>query len=182
MAQLHQPRLARHTQDLPKHIATGLHMQRTKVAEGPAVWAIRPHKSDKGQVALTGRRNLAARKHPHAVGIQQQADHHRRVKRGSPPGFILIRRIETTPIQLGHHSEQEADHIARRQLGVRALGFLPVTLGLPGPIRFPLGLAHHRSPRVYGTKGCLIGRKHDRPSSDQRQLSMTKSELFRTGS
>src|SRR5262249_14789937 len=89
---------------------------------------------------------------PHARGVQTQADHHRWVKRGRPPGFILIRRIETAQIQLRHQIEQEEDHIALRQLGVRTLRFLSVALGLPEPIRFPLGLAHHRSPCVLRDK------------------------------
>jgi hypothetical protein len=118
-------------------------MPLTKVADGTEVRAIRPHNSHKGQGALAGLRNLAARKHPYAVGRQQPADHHRRVKRGSPPGFLLIWRIETAHIQLGHQIEQEEDPIALRPFGVRALRFLPIALGLPGPLRFPLGLAHH---------------------------------------
>src|SRR5215470_2411345 len=78
----------------------------------------RTHNGDKRQVALAGLGDLAARKHPHAIGVQQQADHHRWLKRGSPPGFILIRRIEPAQIQLWHQIEQEEDHIALRQFGV----------------------------------------------------------------
>ena len=94
-------------------------MQLTKVTDGPEVRALRPHNSDKGQVALAGLCNLAARKYSHAIGVQQQAT----IIAGSNGGassFILIRCIETAQIQLGHHIEQVEDHIALWQLGVRA--------------------------------------------------------------
>src|SRR4029453_7084696 len=101
---------------------------------------------------------------------------------GGPTTFILIRRIETAQIQLGHRIQHEENHIAFGQLGVRAMSLMPVTLGLPGPIRFPVGLAHPWPPRVCVLKGSIVGRRHYRPSLDSRQLSTGILAFFRTGS
>jgi hypothetical protein len=37
------------------------------------------------------------------------------------------------------------------------MGRIPVALGVPGPIRFPAGIAHHWSPYVSLTTGSIIG-------------------------
>ena len=118
-------------------------MPRAKIAEGAKVRALRPHHGHERQIPLARLRDLPARKHPHAGGIEQQARHHRGVKRWGTTGFLLIERIETAHIQLGHRIQQDEDQIALRQLGLRAMGLLSIALGLPRPIRFPGGLAHH---------------------------------------
>src|SRR4029453_570276 len=131
---------------------------------------------------LAGLGDLAARKHSDAVCIQQQADHHGWVKRRRAPGFVLIWRIEPAYIQLGHRIQQEEDQVAFRQLSLRAMSLLSVALGLPGPIVFPVGLAHHGSPGCCVTQGWHTGSKHYHLSSAPRQLSTDKLALFRTAS
>src|SRR5205085_5460472 len=117
-----------------------------EIADRPKVRALGAHDGEEGQIAFAGQGELAARKYPHAVRIQQQADHHRRVKRGRASGFVLIGRIETAQVQPRYRIEQEEGQIALRQLGVRAMGLLPVALGLPRTIRFPVLVAHQPSP------------------------------------
>ena len=94
VAQLHQARLGRQAHHLHKHVLERLQMQLAKITDGAKVRTLRPHNGDKGQIAFAGQGNLPARKHPDAVGIKQQADHHRRVVGWGAPGFVLIRRIE----------------------------------------------------------------------------------------
>src|SRR5215470_17013013 len=174
--------VTRDPQHLHKHIAEGVQMQLTKIADGPEVRALCAHNGDERQVPFAGLGDLSAGKHPHAVGIQQQAHHHGWVKRGGTTTFILIGRIETAQIQLGHRIHHEENYIAFGQLGVGAMSLIPVALGLPGPIRFLVRLAHQWSPRVGVTKGLIAGGSHYRPSLDSRQLSTGILALFRTGS
>ena len=77
-----------------KDIFERLKMELAKITDRAKVRTLRPHNGDKGQVAFAGQGDLAAREHPHTVGIQQQTDHHRRIVGGGAPGFVLIRRIE----------------------------------------------------------------------------------------
>jgi hypothetical protein len=66
-----------------------------EIAARPNVRALATHDGEEGQMAFAGQGDLAARQAPHAVGIQQQADHHRRVKRGRASGGVLRGRIDT---------------------------------------------------------------------------------------
>jgi hypothetical protein len=121
-------------------------MQLAKVTDGAKVRARLSHNGEKGQIAFARQGDLAARKHPHAVGIEQQAHHHGRIERRRTPGFLRIRGIEAAYIQLGHDIEQEKDQVALGQLGGRAMGLLLVALRLPRTIGFATGLAHDHSP------------------------------------
>jgi hypothetical protein len=94
VAQPHQPSLTRQTHHLHKHIFEGLQMLLTESADRPKVRALLAHNGDEGQIPFTGPRNFSARKHPDTVRIEQQTDHHRRIKRRGPPRFLLIRGIE----------------------------------------------------------------------------------------
>ena len=140
------------------------------------------HNGEERQVALARLGDLAARKYPHAVSIQQQAHHHLGVQRRRPTGFMLIGGIATAQVQMGHRIEQEKHQIAFRQLGLRAMGRIPVVLGGPGPRRFPTGIAHDQSPYVGVTKGVITGRRYYHLSCHQAQLSATQLRLSRTAS
>src|SRR4029453_16542531 len=96
---------------------------------------------------------------------------------GGPTTFILIRRIETAQIQLGHRIQHEENHIAFGQLGVGAMSLMPVALGLPGPIRFPGGLAHQWSPHV-----CVTIRLNSREESLSPFTRLTATIDWYTGS
>ena len=119
-----------------------------KIADGPKVWALLAHNSDEGQIPFTGQRDFSARKHPDTVRIEQQTDQHRRIERWGTPGFLLVGGVEAAQLQLGDRIEQEEDQVALGELGLRAMGFLPVALWLPGTVRFSTVLAHAWSPRV----------------------------------
>ena len=93
--QLHQPGFSRQTHYVYKYVCERLQMLLPEIADRPKVWALGAHDGEEGQIAFAGQGDLAARKDPHAVGIQQQADHHRRVKWGRASGFVLIGRIDT---------------------------------------------------------------------------------------
>src|SRR6266404_5173795 len=149
VASLHQPRRPCQTDHLHKYVLQHLQMERAKIADRAKVWTVLPYNGDEGEVALAGQGDLAARKHPHTVGIEQEADHHGWVKRRRATGFLLIGGVEALQAQLGHDIEQEEDSIALRQLGRWAMRFLPIALRLPGAIRFPTGLTHHCSPSVW---------------------------------
>jgi hypothetical protein len=95
VTQLHQPRLAHQTDHLHKHVHERIQMQLAKIAEGAEIRTVLAHNGHEGQIAFARLRDLTAGKHPHAVGIEPQADHHRRIKGRGTPGFLLIRRIET---------------------------------------------------------------------------------------
>ena len=84
------PLQARDPQHLHAHVLARLQRQRANIAAGAKVRAFPPDKSDACQVALARQRALPTRKHPHAVGIQQQAHHHGGIKRRRAPGFFLI--------------------------------------------------------------------------------------------
>ena len=138
IAQLHQPRLARHTQYLGKDVAKGLQMQLTKVTDGPK----------SGRSAPTIATKARLRSQACAILRLENTPTHRRTatgtpsspgQTGSPPSFILIRCIETAQIQLGHHIEQVEDHIASLAAWRQALS-LPVALGFPGRYVFLWGL------------------------------------------
>ena len=79
---------------LDKHLFEGLQMLLAKIADGPEVWTFLPHNRHECEIAFAGPRDLPARKHPDAVGIEQQTDHHGGIKRGGASRFRLIGGIE----------------------------------------------------------------------------------------
>ena len=80
---------------MDKDILERLQMQLAEIADGAKIWALLAHNGEEGEVAFAGQSDLAARKHAHAIGIEQQAYHHRRIERGRPPRFLFIGGIET---------------------------------------------------------------------------------------
>src|SRR6266571_7343416 len=118
-----------------------------KIADGPEVRAFLADNSHESQIAFTGQRDLAARKHANTVGIEQEADHQGGIKRWGTSGFRLVGGIEAASIQLRYGIQQEEHQVALGQLRCRALCLVPVTLRVPGPIRFPVLFTHPCSPR-----------------------------------
>jgi hypothetical protein len=76
-----------------------------EIAARPKVRTLRAHDGEEGQMAFAGQGHLAARKHAHAVRIEQQAHHHRRIERRGASRFGFIGGIETLYIQPWHRSE-----------------------------------------------------------------------------
>ena len=70
-------------------------MQLAEIADGAKIRAFLAHNGEEGQVTFAGHRDLTARKHPDAIGIEQQAHHHRWIERGGTPRFLFIGGIET---------------------------------------------------------------------------------------
>ena len=94
VAQLHQPCGSRQTHHVHKDVCERLQMLLPEIADRPKVRTLRAHDGEEGQIAFAGQGNLAARKHPHAVGIEQQAHHHCRLEWGGASGFGFIGGIE----------------------------------------------------------------------------------------
>ena len=141
-----------------KDVLERLQMQRAEIADRAKVRALLAHNGDEGQIAFASQRDLAARKHPDAIGIEQQAHHHRRIERRGAPRFLFIGGIETAYIQAANSIEQEEHQVPLGQLRRRALRLVLVALRLPRTIRFPTVLAHHGSPRVCVKEGWHTGK------------------------
>src|SRR6266568_2878318 len=105
-------------------------MQRAQVTDGAKVRAFLTHDGQKGQVTFARQRDFAARKHPNAVGIQQQAYHHGRIERRCTPSFLLIRRIQAMYIQLGHGIQEEK---TRSPQAAWRQGYAPPAESTAGP-------------------------------------------------
>ena len=88
------PGCTRQTHHVHKDLFERLQMLLTEIADRAKVRAFRAHDSEKGQIAFTGQGDLTARKYAHAIGIEQEADHHRRIERGGTAGFGFIGGIE----------------------------------------------------------------------------------------
>src|SRR5712691_1425299 len=143
-------------------------MQLAKVTDGAKVRAVLAYDGHKGQIPFTCQRDLTARKHPHTIRIQQQAHHHRWIKRRTSPRFLLIRGIALAQIQLGHHIEKEKHEVAFGKLGRRTMGLLTIALRFPVTIGFTTTHAHHDSPGAGGIdRG--IKRSYYRRSAHSRQ-------------
>src|SRR5712692_3903549 len=143
-------------------------MQLAKVTDGAKVRAVLAYDGHKGQIPCTCQRDLTARKHPHTIRIQQQAHHHRWIKRRTSPRFLLIRGIALAQIQLGHHIEKEKHEVAFGKLGRRTMGLLTIALRFPVTIGFTTTHAHHDSPGAGGIdRG--IKRSYYRRSAHSRQ-------------
>ena len=155
-------------------------MQLAEIADRAKVRPVVADDRQKGQIAFAGQGDLAAGKHAHAVGIEQQADHHRRIEGRGASGFVLIGRIEAAQIQLRHGIEQEEDQVALGQLRRRAMRVLLIALGLPGTIRFLPALTHHHSPSVCGIEAAYTENGIIAWASPVRQRCFDKpNNLFR---
>src|SRR5712691_8716920 len=151
------------------HLCEGLQRLLAKIADGPDVRAVLADHSHASQMAFTGQRDLAARKHANAVGREQEADHQGGLTWWGISGFRLVGGSEAAYIQLRDGIQQEEHQIALGPLHCRALCLVPVTLRVPGPLRFPGLCTHPCSPRGEVTKDSQSAPSHHRLLAHQWQ-------------
>jgi hypothetical protein len=162
VAQLHASGFARQARHVHTHLCEGLQRLLAKIADGPDVRTVLADHSHASQMAFTGQRDLAARKHANAVGREQEADHQGGLTWWGTAGCRLVGGSEAAYIQLRDGIQQEEHQIALGPLHCRALCLVPVTLRVPGPLRFPGLCTHPCSPRGEVTKDSQSAPSHHR--------------------
>jgi len=135
-ADFQQSRFTTQGQDFQEQRLHVPEMSATEFADPLEVWNIFPHNHSKRHVCLAASHDLARRKHPHAVRIQQQHQHHPRVERRLAAFFAVVVIHDRRDVNLFRDFQQEVDQMILRQPIVRRRRKQVILIRRPFP-KFP---------------------------------------------
>jgi hypothetical protein len=90
-------------------------MKLPKIRNGAEVRLISRRQDSKRHVLHQALLDLARRKYPHAIAIDQDLSHHPRMIRRLTPLFLFIHALDRRKIQLIYHVRHEISQVLIRQ-------------------------------------------------------------------
>ena len=152
--ELDHAHLARQAQHLEEQGPKRRQVDLAKIADRAEVRRIVADDGSKRQIAFAGGRDLAAGADAHAVGVDQERDHHGHVERRLAAQLLGVMLVEGREIDLRDEIEQEEHQVVFGQRLSRRNRLLAALLGVPGAVvlRRPAGM---NSPATRSSLGFI---------------------------
>ena len=130
---LQQTRFTTQHEHFQKQRLQMLQMPRPKFGDAPKVRDILAHDDAKGRVGDASLHDLPRGKHARAVSIEQQNEHHSRMKRRLPAVVAAVVLNDRRKIDLSGHIQQKVNQMIFRQPVPRRRRKQPPRIRLPFP-------------------------------------------------
>ena len=111
LPELHQSCFATELDHFDKERLKALEVDLAKVADGPEVGNVTRDDDPKGRVVFATLHDLARRQDSRAVGVEQEREHHPRIKRRLALRRLLVVSENRTDIEVANDIQNQIDEI-----------------------------------------------------------------------